>query len=113
MGQSISLIAEAARDLFGFVAGGIKVPLAVLGVLLASTPIIGPMVLGGFGFTAVGPAAGSSAALWQATIGNVVAGSVFAWCQSAAMGGLAVGFNVASAAGAAILGLAAVGPCQK
>ncbi len=43
------------------------------------------------GFAAAGPVAGSAAAAWQSSIGLVQAGSVFAWCQSAAMGGAAVG----------------------
>jgi hypothetical protein len=38
-------------------------------------------ILGAVGFTAVGPAAGSAAAAWQASIGAVEAGSLFAWCQ--------------------------------
>ena len=47
--------------------------------------------LGLAGFTATGPAALSAAAGWQASIGVVEAGSLFAWCQSVAMGGTAVG----------------------
>lgn len=43
------------------------------------------------GFTAAGPVAGSAAAAWQSSMGLVEAGSIFAWCQSAAMGGAAVG----------------------
>lgn len=39
----------------------------------------------------MGPVAGSAAAGWQASIGLVEAGSIFAWCQSAAMGGAAIG----------------------
>ena len=48
-------------------------------------------VLGIVGFTAAGPAAGSAAAAWQASLGAVKAGSLFSWCQSAAMGGGALG----------------------
>ena len=60
-------------------------------------------VLGAVGFTVVGPAAGSAAAAWQASIGAVEAGSLFAWCQSVAMGGAAVGgIQVAGIAGAAM-----------
>jgi hypothetical protein len=41
------------------------------------------------------------AAAWQASIGAVEAGSLFAWCQSAAMGGAALsGFQIADVAGA-------------
>lgn len=53
-------------------------------------------VLGAAGFGALGPVAGSSAAVWQASIGAVEAGSLFAWCQSAAMGGAAVNGIVAA-----------------
>ena len=48
--------------------------------------------------------AGSAAAGWQASMGVVEAGSLFAWCQSAAMGGAAVnGIIAAGAAGGAVL----------
>lgn len=60
-------------------------------------------VLGVIGFTAAGPAANSAAAAWQASIGAVNAGSLFSWCQSAAMGGGAVaGIQVAGVAGTAL-----------
>ena len=66
-------------------------------------------VLGLVGFTAAGPAAGSAAAAWQASMGVVEAGSLFAWCQSAAMGGAALGgIQVAGIAGAAITRVADV-----
>ena len=59
-------------------------------------------VLGLVGFTAVGPAAGSAATAWQASMGVVKAGSLFSWCQSAAMGGAALGgIQVAGIAGVA------------
>lgn len=52
------------------------------------------------GFSAAGPVAGSVAAGWQGSIGLVQAGSLFAWCQSAAMGGAAVtGIIAAGASG--------------
>jgi hypothetical protein len=50
------------------------------------------------------------ATVWQSSIGLVQAGSLFAWCQSAAMGGTAAGAIIgaqgvgASAAGLGILG---------
>jgi hypothetical protein len=61
--------------------------------------------LGWLGFTATGPAAGSYAASWMASIaaangGGVAAGSLYAWCQSVAMGGAAaVGWLGAGIAG--------------
>ena len=47
-------------------------------------------VLGAVGFAILGPIAGSITAAWQASISLVEAGSLFAWCQNAAMGGTAV-----------------------
>lgn len=66
-----------------------------------------PAALGWVGFTSVGPAAASYASAWQASIGAVKAGSVFAWFQSAAMGGTAA--TQIAAVGAAGAGLAAAG----
>lgn len=59
-------------------------------VLLIALALTVP-VLGAAGFEALGPAAGTAAASWQASLRLVEAGSLFAWCQSAAMGGAAVG----------------------
>ncbi|EFR05206.1 hypothetical protein MGYG_08220 [Nannizzia gypsea CBS 118893] len=109
MGQAISYVATATRRLARAIRDNFKFYYAVPGALLALAPVLGPTILGAFGFTAIGPAAGSLAALWHASIGNVAAGSVFAWCQSAAMGGGAAGvFNVAGGVGAGLLGSAAV-----
>ena len=67
-------------------------------------------VLGAVGFSAVGPVAGSIAAGWQGSIGLVQGASLFAWCQSAAMGGAALGgiqaAGVAGVAGAVMGGAA-------
>lgn len=48
-------------------------------------------VLDAAGIEALAPAAGTVAASWQASLGLVEEGSLFAWCQSAATGGAAVG----------------------
>ena len=67
-------------------------------------------ILGAAGFAAVGPVAGSAAAAaWQSSIGLVQAGSVFAWCQSAAMGGAAVNGIVALGAVGGSVALVATG----
>ena len=58
------------------------------------------------GFTATGVAAGSIAAAWQSSIGNVAAGSLFAWMQSTAASGAA--WAVPWAMGAAGLVVATV-----
>ncbi|KAJ7724373.1 hypothetical protein B0H16DRAFT_324327 [Mycena metata] len=54
-----------------------------LTTLVGLVLIINPVALMGFG--ALGPIAGSAAALWQAAIGNVAAGSLFAVLQSIGM----------------------------
>lgn len=81
--------------------------LQTVGVLLSTAAIACPPLLAAAGFSALGPVAGSGAAAWQASIGAVEAGSLFAWCQSVAMGGVAL--NGVFAAGAAGVGLAGVG----
>ena len=47
------------------------------------------------GFGALGPALGSFAAAWQSSIGSVATGSLFAFLQSAGMGGAAAGLFAA------------------
>ena len=65
--------------------------------------------LGALGFGAAGPIAGSVAAGWQSSLGLVQAGSLFAWCQSAAMGGAALsGILATGLSGAGIAVLASV-----
>lgn len=74
-----------------------------VGLTLSAVSWFAVPVLGAVGFGAAGPVAGSAAAAWQGSIGAVKAGSLFAWCQSAAMGGSAVGtLQLAGIAGAAI-----------
>ena len=63
----------------------LEVASATIGVVaFATIPVLGVI-----GFSALGPVGGSIAAGWQASIGAVEAGSLFAFCQSAAMGGAA------------------------
>ncbi|KAI9778678.1 MAG: hypothetical protein M1816_003927 [Peltula sp. TS41687] len=80
--------------------------LQATGILVSTASMVALPVLGAVGFSAVGPVAGSVAAGWQASLGVVEAGSLFAWCQSVAMGGVAV--NAIVAAGAAGGGVAAL-----
>ena len=58
--------------------------LSVLGLMGIITSLT---ILPFLGFGVLGPTAGSIAAAWQSSIGNVVAGSLFALFQSAGMGG--------------------------
>jgi hypothetical protein len=82
----------------GITAAGI----GVLGLASLVNPALGIA-----GFSALGPTAGSAAAAWQSSIGIVQAGSAFAWCQSAAMGGSAAGTIVATQGlGAGLTGVA-------
>ena len=77
--------------------------LQVVGATVSVLSFVAVPVLGAVGFTAAGPAAGSAAAAWQASIGAVKAGSLFSWCQSAAMGGGALGgIQAAGVAGTAL-----------
>jgi len=62
--------------------------LQVAGAGVAAASVIALPILG---FGAAGPVAGSIAAGWQSSLGVVQAGSLFAWCQGAAMGGAAAG----------------------
>jgi len=49
-----------------------------VGLALSAVSFLAVPVLGAVGFTAAGPVAGSAAAAWQASIGAVEAGSLFA-----------------------------------
>jgi hypothetical protein len=64
----------------------VRFGLQVTGGILTLASVVALPILGAVGFGAVGPVAGSVAAGWQSGIGLVEAGSLFAWCQSAAMG---------------------------
>ena len=84
--------------------------LQAAGALVGTAAVLTPAILGVVGFGALGPVAGSAAAGWQGSIGAVQAGSVFAWCQSAAMGGAAVnGIIATGAAGGGVVALATAG----
>ncbi len=77
--------------------------LQVVGTTVSVLSFFAVPVLGAVGFTAAGPAAGSAAAAWQSSMGVVKAGSLFSWCQSAAMGGGALsGIQAAGVAGTAL-----------
>lgn len=87
----------------------VRTGLQVLGLTVSTLSFLAVPVLGAVGFTAAGPVAGSAAAAWQSSIGAVQAGSLFAWCQSAAMGGAAVGgIQAASVAGTVLMRVADV-----
>ena len=71
--------------------------------------VAAPLALGAFGFGAMGPVAGSMVTSFQSYYGFVQAGSLFSWCQSAAMGGAAVNGIYASGAVGGGMFLAATG----
>lgn len=78
----------------------VKFTFQVLGGVVSIASLAAMPILGAVGFAAAGPVAGSAAASWQASIGVVQAGSFFAWCQSAAMGGAAaIGITAAGVGG--------------
>ena len=66
---------------FGVIGG-----ITILGLTFAI-----PVILEVVGFGALGPVAGSIAAGWHSSLGIVAAGTPFAFLQSAAMGGAAMG----------------------
>ncbi len=77
--------------------------LQAAGLALCVGAALAVPVLGAVGFGALGPVAGSLATAWQSSVGSVAAGSLFAWCQSAAMGGAAASAIAATgAAGGAV-----------
>ncbi|KAG8913266.1 hypothetical protein FRC00_002752 [Tulasnella sp. 408] len=84
-------------------------------LLTVGAVVVGPALAVGalnlVGFSSVGPVAGSLAATIQSIFygGAVGSGSIFALCQSAAMGGIAVGSAAEIAAGVAALGAGAAG----
>ena len=81
----------------------IRSGITAFGILVFTAASLINPALGVAGFSAMGPLAGSFAAAWQSSIGLVQAGTFFAWCQSAAMGGAAAGMIT----GAQGLGLSA------
>ena len=62
-----------------------------MGLAVSALSVLTIPVLGAIRFTAAGLVAGSATAAWQASIRAIQSGSLFTWCQSAAMGGAAMG----------------------
>ena len=71
---------------------------------LVAAPLLTTAAIGAVGFGAAGPIAGTAAAAWQASIGNVAAGSMFSLFQSAAIGGAGAGVvgGISAAAGSIV-----------
>lgn len=85
----------------------------VAGIIPFALSLATPAILGAIGFSAAGPVLGSVAAGWQASMGSVAAGSLFAFLQSAAMGGAAMGlFTGVGVLGALIAGGGALSTVQ-
>jgi len=113
-GFAQDLLAARGNDeaLLSRIAGYIKehpvlFGLKVAGGIASLASVLALPILGAVGFGVAGPVAGSAAAAWQSGIGLVEAGSIFAWCQGAAMGGAAVNGIVATGiAGAGVVGAA-------
>ncbi|KAK6346714.1 hypothetical protein TWF696_006829 [Orbilia brochopaga] len=79
-------------------------------LLAAAIPVVTtfslPAILNALGFAATGPVAGSLAAAWQASIGSVPAGHLFALIQSISMttgSALAIGAGIGLVAAVSIL----------
>ena len=89
----------------------VQFTLQVASVVVGTAALITVPILGAIGFGALGPVARSAAAAWQASIGAVEAGSLFAICQGAAMGGAAAtGLAVTGATSGAVAMAASVVP---
>ncbi|KAH7098495.1 hypothetical protein BKA62DRAFT_367530 [Auriculariales sp. MPI-PUGE-AT-0066] len=74
--------------------------IATTAITTGAIMVAGPLILPIFGFTTAGVAAGSAAAGWQAAIGNVARGSIFAALQSAgAVGGFSLTAALTAGAG--------------
>jgi hypothetical protein len=65
--------------------------------------------VGAIGFSALGPVLGTLAAGWQSSIDAVEAGSLFGFCQSAAMGGAASGLIADTGSASTAIAVAASG----
>lgn len=81
----------------------------VLGGVALTVSAAAIPVLGLVGFGAAGPIAGSVVAGYQSSVGVVQAGSLFAFCQSVAMGGTAVNGIIACGAAGGGVALVATG----
>jgi len=62
-------------------------------LITAGAAVTVPLLLEIAGFSALGPVVGTFAAFWQSSIGDVAAGSFFAWLQSAGMLGTGAGIG--------------------
>jgi len=87
----------------------VRFGLQVTGAVVGTAAALAFPILGAIGFSAIGPVAGSAAAALQTTIGAVEAGSFFAFCQSAAMGGAAATTLATTGVSGAAVTLAASG----
>ena len=86
-------MAQLVRSLTTWIKAHKKETALILaGIIILALCLAMPPILGAIGFGAQGPIIGSMAASWQASIGSVAAGSLFAFLQSAAMGGAAMAF---------------------
>jgi hypothetical protein len=83
--------------------------LQVTGAVTSTMAFITVAVLSAIGFSAVGLTAGMAAAVWQSSISLVNAGSLFVFCRSVAMGGVAAAGLASAGASAGALVIAASG----
>ena len=99
---------ERMKDIFAWIRANPARTAAIMGgITVFALACATPAILGAVGFSAIGPVAGSAAAAWQASMGSVVAGTLFAFLQSAAMGGAALGLFTGIGAAGAVVAVAA------
>lgn len=108
MGQIATFIASEVEIAIKFVSRHYGNLMYVSGALF--TPFVASLTSDAFGFSVIGPIAGSLATTWQASLGSVAAGIFAATLQSTAMdGGVTVALNAARAAGAFLFETGAFG----
>jgi len=94
-----------------WITSAAAIPLAAAGGTALAVGAGVPLALGLVGFSGPGVAAGSAAAAWQASIGNVASGSVFAYLQ--ACGAAGIGTTLPTVAGAMAGGATGAGMHQR
>ncbi|KAK6346706.1 hypothetical protein TWF696_006821 [Orbilia brochopaga] len=77
----------------------VAVGTAVAGAVVGGAALAAPAAIAALGFGSAGVGAGTIAAGWQASMGSVAAGSLFAFFQSVGAGGAALGVISQIAAG--------------
>ena len=88
----IPVLSKLLKDILAWIRAILYKLTGILGgITLFALACATPAILGAIRFSAVGTVGGIIAAGWQASMGSVAAGSLFAFLQSAAIGGATMG----------------------